>query len=82
MLLGAPGRTTRRKELLGAPGRTTRSKGATRGLLAVLLGARMLLGLLAVLLGAIGRYERGSWPYYTGSDRTLRGVSQFGIVCM
>ena len=61
--------------LLGAPGLTARSKDATRGVVALLLGARMLLGLLALLLGArmlLGApgltarskdATRGSWPY-------------------
>ena len=56
-LLGAPG--TRSKKLLGAPGPTTRSKG----LLALLLGARTLLeapGLTTRSKDA----TRGSWPYY------------------
>ena len=49
-----------------APGLTTRSKDATRGLLALLLGARRG----SWLLGAPGLTTRskdatrGSWPYY------------------
>ena len=47
----------------GAPGLTARSKDATKGLLALLLGARTLLGaLLALLLGA--RTPPGA-PYLT-----------------
>ena len=57
MLLGAPGRATRRKKLLAL------LLGARTLLGALLLGARMLLG-------APGRTTRskdatrGSWPYY------------------
>ena len=45
--------------LLGAPGRTTRSKG----LLALLLGARMLLGAPGLATRSKDA-TRGAWPYY------------------
>ena len=51
------------RALLGAPGHTTRNRNATRGLLALLLGARTLLG----APGHTTRNKnatRGSWLYY------------------
>ena len=46
-----------------APGLTTRSKDATRGLLALLLGARTLLGAPGLTTTSKDA-TRGSWPYY------------------
>ena len=50
--------------LLGAPGLTTRSKDATRGLLALLLGARTLLGAPGLTTRSKDAAKKGSWPYY------------------